>query len=515
MAINSITLSPHWPRLALIALFLAVPLLYFLFLPVSYSFDGTVFSQMLRYALLKHDWLGVAQIHHLLYFPGSYLAYRFLQACFHYQVLEFFHLQLFSMFFSLATLLLVERVLKKAGMGLWLRLAGVAAVAFSHAFWLYSVDAEVHIPGLCFTLAGIYLLVFRKGTAAALAGTALCFAFAAGFHLTNGLVVGTGVLYLLAGRASWRQVANFLAAFFAFLALLYGGYAALSGRPVLSTLANVLAGPGAFQPPALSTVAASCASLKRALAAGTGFLPWLLGAGFLALLALALRPGAAREGVAFRRAMLCWFLPFFVFFTLWDTSNIEFKIQALLPLLLIAVTGLARLKPVIAAVAGVGLGAGLLLVNLVLAIAPRADIRNNLNYRVAAAIGKATPENAQVMITGNFQGYGYGKIYIPYFARREVIILDWALDKGRSLAEIRGQLEGLSRSGRPVYALTEIAAPGGAMKRLLDVHRLGPGELSRFRSGIRFIAVAALPGGQRLYRLEFPAPAADGAAGLN
>ena len=502
---------------------MAVSLLYFIFLPVSYSFDGTVFSQMLRHALLKHDWLGAVQTHHLLYFPGSYLAYRFLQACFHYQALEFFHLQLFSMFFGLATLLLVERMLKKAGMGLWLRLAGVAAVAFSYAFWLYSVDAEVHIPGLFFTLAGMHMLLFRLQKPLSLVGAALCFTAAAGFHLTNGLILATVFFVLLAGRASWRRFAQFYFAFFSFMALLYGSFAALSHKPVLTLLHNVFFGPNAYagyrssalRPAALPTLLSSFGSLKGALTAEAGVWAWMICAGVLALLALALRPGAAREGAAFRRAMLFWSLPFFAFFTFWDSSNIEFKIQALLPLLLIAVTGLARLKPAIAAVAGIGLGTGLLLVNLVFGIAPRADIQNNINYQVAAAIHKATPANAQVMITGNFQGYGYGKIYIPYFARREVIILDWVLGKGHSLSEIRARLEAISHSGRPVYALAEIAESGPAMKRLLDFHRVNEGEYSKFRSRIRFIAVAALPGGQLLYRMEFPAPAREGAAGLN
>ena len=109
-------MSSALKRLLAALVFPGIPLLYFVFLPVSYSFDGTVFSQMLRYALLKHDWLGMVQIHHLLYFPLNYLVYRALAALFHYRVLEFFHLQMFSMFFGVATLLLVERTLKKLGL---------------------------------------------------------------------------------------------------------------------------------------------------------------------------------------------------------------------------------------------------------------------------------------------------------------------------------------------------------------------------------------------------------------
>jgi len=514
MAIRSFSLSTFWPRIFLIALFIVIPLIYFIYLPVSYSFDGTVFSHMLRYALLKHDVLGVIQIHHLLYFPITYLVYRLFEALFHYRVLEFFHLQMFSLFFGAATLLLVERMLKKIGLNLWLRLASVAMVAFSYAFWLLSVDAEVHIPGLFFTMAGMYLLVFRKATTWPLAGAVFCFAAASGFHLTNGLIVVTVFFYLLATRASWRSFARFHLVYFSFMTLLYTAYASLSRKPVLTILYNVFFGPNAytgyrssaFHPATMQTVAASFGSLKRSLTAEAGILSWLICAGFLVLLVLALRPSATKNGMEFRKAMLFWFLPFFVFFTFWDTANIEFKIQSLLPLLLIAVTGLTRLKPAVATVTSIFLSTGMLLVNLAYGIGPQADLNNNTNYQVAAAIQKATPENARVMITGNFLGYGYGKIYIPYFARREVIILDWVLGKGHSLSEIHAQLERIVRSGQPIYALAEIADPGKAMKRLLDFHHIADNEFSRFRSGIRCVPVAALPNGQQLYRMEFPPP---------
>jgi hypothetical protein len=506
---------PAAPRILLTALvFLGVPLLYFIFLPVSYSFDGTVFSHMLRNALLKNDWLGAVQIHHLLYFPLNYLAYRILEALLNYRVLEFFHLQLFSMFFGVATLFLIERMLKKLGLDLLLRLAGVATVAFSYAFWLFAVDAEVHMPGLFFTMAGMHLLLFRQEKFLPLAGAALCFAMAAGFHLTNGLIVVTVFFCLLAKRASWRHFAAFFGAFLSSLGLLYGAYAVIARQPVLSTLTNVFFGPNAysgyrssaFHPPALSTVVSSFGSLKHALAADAGAWAWMVCAAFLALLVLAMRPGALKSGTEFRKAMLFWSLPFLVFFTFWDTANIEFKMPVLLPLLLVAITGLARFEKAVAAVTGMLLSAGLLLVNLVFGIAPQADIRNNINYRTAMAIRKATPENARVMITGNFAGFGHGKIYIPYFALREVIIMDWVLGKGNSLDEILARLERISRSGQPVFALAEIAEPGDAMKRLLDFHRVAAGEFSRFKSRIRFLPVAVLPNGQRLYRMEFPPP---------
>jgi hypothetical protein len=494
--------------------FVIITLVYFSFLPVSYSFDGTVFSHFLRYALLKHNWLAVTQIHHLLYFPANYLIYHVLEVVFNYRVLEFFHLQLFSMFFGIMTLVLVERSLKKLDMTLLLRLLGVMLVAFSYAFWLYSVDAEVHIPGIFFIFAGLYLLVFKETKKYSIILAALCFVLAAGFHLTNGLIAVTVCFYLLSQRALWPRYAQFYLAYLSFMLMLYGVYTAISHKPVLRIIYNVFFGSDIysgyhsnfFKSFSLQTLVLSFASIKNALVIKAGIWSWLVFAVFLALLAMACQRTSPSIKRTFQRTMLFWFIPFSLFFTFFDTANIEFKIHTLVPLLLIAVTALSRLKPLIACTIGVSLVSGLLLVNLIFGIMPMGDIRQNTNYQVAIAIQKATPANAQILITGNFIGYGYGKIYIPYFAMREVLILDWILGKGHSFPDIHATLKKQAASGRPVYALAEIAEMGSAMKYLLNLHHIQEKEYFHFKSGIEFIHESNLPGGYRLYHLKFKSP---------
>jgi 4-amino-4-deoxy-L-arabinose transferase-like glycosyltransferase len=492
----------------------AIALFYFSFLPVNYSFDGTVFSHFLRYALVEHNWLGVTQIHHLLYFPANYLVYRVLELIFNYRVLEFFQLQLFSMFFGIMTLVVVERMLKKICLTLAIRLIGIAAVAFSYAFWLYALDAEVHMAGIFFVAAGLYLLIFRESKPYSLVWAALCFALAAGFHLTNVLIAGTVLIYFLYQRAPWRRYAQFFLAYLSFMLLLYSVYAAIAHKPVYRILYNVFFGSNiysgykstSFKALALPTVVSSLASLKHALVTNMGVCSWLILAGFLALLAIACKQKIPATKKVFRLTMLFWFIPFFLFFTFWDTANIEFKIHALIPLLLIAISALDKLKPLVAHALGVSLVSALLLINLFYGIRPLADIGKNTNYQVALAIQKATPLRAQILITGNFLGYGYGKIYIPYFALREVIILDWLLGKGHSFPEIYAQLKKNTASGRPVYALGEIVEMGEPLKNLLNFHHIKGSVYSQFNSGIRFILTAKLPGGYRLYRLEFASP---------
>jgi hypothetical protein len=489
----------------------AIALFYFSFLPVNYSFDGTVFSHFLRYALVKQNWLDITKIHHLLYFPANYLVYRVLGFIFHYWVLEFFHLQLFSMFFGVLTLVLVERMLKKINLAPTLRLIGVAAVAFSYAFWLYAVDAEVHMAGVFFTVAGLYLLISRESRVFSLVWAALCFALAAGFHLTNILIVGTVFFYLLEKRSPWRRYTQFILAYFSFVLILYGTYAAISHKPVHRILYNVFFGSDIysgyqssyFKPLALPTFISALAALKHALVTEAGIWSLVILAGFLALLVMACKRTATPAIRTFKLTMVFWFIPFFLFFTFWDTGNIEFKIHAIVPLLLIAITSLDKLKPGTAHALGVSLVSGLLLINLFSGIMPLTDISKNTNYQVALAIQKAVPAHAQILITGNFLGYGYGKIYIPYFAIREVLILDWLLGKGHSFPEIFAQLKKNAASGRPIYALGEIAEMDKSMKNLLDFHHIKESDYSRFNSGMRFILVARLPGGYRLYRLEF------------
>lgn len=505
------TSSLQWPRLALIALFMAVPLLYFIFLPVSYSFDGTVFSQMLRYGLLKQQWLAVGQVHHLLYFPLAYWLYRALQFLFGYRVLEFFHLQLFSMLFGMATLVLVERLLKKLGMELLLRAAGVAIIAFSYAFWLYSVDAEAHIPGLFFTMAGIHLLLFRKISSLALAGAACCLAAAAGFHLANMLAVIAALSFLLVQRTSWKRLAQFGTAYASFLFLLYGAYFLLSHTPLLQVFQNTLFGIDRYsgyhvvfsRPISWATALTSLTALKKALVAGSGMLSWAIAITIAILLLLGARIREEGARAAARKAFLLWPLPYLLFFSWWDPGNMEFKIQIIIPLLLIAIMMLSRLKPFAGRALGSLLAGSLLAINLASGIAPLAEIGNNRDYQVAIAIRRATPDNAQVLITGRFEGYGYGKIYIPYFANREVLILDWLLGKGHALPDILAELSRRTAAGRPLYTLEEIAVPGKTLSDLLDFHRVKERQRALFVTAVRYTPVAALPDGHRLFLMEF------------
>ena len=507
MTERSLSREP-WRLILPAALIAAAALVYFAFLPVNYSFDGTVFSHMLRRALLTGDWLSMGQVHHLLYVPLAYWLYRGLMALAGYRVLEFFHLQMISLLFGAATLALADRFLRRLGLDLWRRLTGMAVIAFSFAFWFFSVDAEMHIPGLFFAMAGMLLLFREENRVPALAGAAACFAAAAGFHLTNALAILAALAFLAFRRTPWRRIALFASFCAAGLLLMYGTYWLLGGAPLLRVFRDTLFGADRYagyhvhfsRPLSPSTLLASLLSVRTALACGRGALPWTMAVAAAVLLLVGLfAPAASRPRL---RALLAWPLLYLAFFSWWDPANMEFKIHVIVPLLLIALAGLARLKPLPGAVLGFLLAGALLANNLASGIAPLADIGRNADYQAAVAIRRATPENAQVVITGRMEAYGHGKIYIPYFASREVVILDWLLGKGNSLAAIAVELSRRSGAGQPVFALDEAALPNPALERLLSFHRVGGEDRRRWFAELRWTPVAELPGGRRLYQLQ-------------
>ncbi len=92
---------------------LCIGLFYFIYLPVNYDFDGTVFSHYLRHGLVKGDLSAVHQPHHPLYIPVNYFLYKGLNTITGYNVLEYFHLQLFSLIFGMLTLWFSYKIIRQ------------------------------------------------------------------------------------------------------------------------------------------------------------------------------------------------------------------------------------------------------------------------------------------------------------------------------------------------------------------------------------------------------------------
>lgn len=488
---------------------LLIGLIYFSFLPVNYDFDGTVFSQYLRYSLVKNDLSVTHQPQHPLYIPVNYLLYNGLKKTIGYNVLEYFHLQLFSLCFGLLTLWITYKIIKQlTGPDQhFLQIAGMALAAFAYGPWYYSVEAEVHMAGLFFIAAGIYLLFFKPDpdNLTRTVGAAVCFALAAGFHLTNGLIVVAVLLAFIMEKKSIGKIVRFFVFYGVFLLLELSIFALASKINLLDFYKNQLQGNDILAGHKISywtglSIGGLWGSFKSA---ANGFLvpasPTLT---VLSLLLLA--SGAAfiiNAGVKSKNKdyykLGAWILPYFVFFTLWDHRNFEFKLNVVLPFIILFTASAAffigrmqnKTRVSLANTGFLILTLSIFLINFYYYMKPANNLENNRNYRAAAAIEKVTPPQAVIVIAGCGSDLSiHNKIYISYFAGRKVFILDWMLGKGLSLDDIRARLEQEQAVGNPVYFFSDILqeGEGTALQQLFKNHHLEAADYKRFLEKMDF-----------------------------
>ncbi len=507
-------------RLSLGVLFFFIFYMYFVFLPVDYNFDGTVFSNFLRYALLKNSVQPVLSPHHLLYHPFCFFTYKIIMAITGSQMLEYYFLQLVSLSFGLLTLIMLYRVFAALAVDVFYRLSGLFLVAFSFLFWLYSVESEVHMPGFFFMVAGSYFLFFKPHHLELkyLGLAALLFSLSAGFHLTNGLIVFSILAFFIYKKSGLKKMIQFYSIYGLCLSLPYLVLKILTGINFFSWIKDVMTGTSAFA--GYSTIGTQFSTWRRLSldsvsdslgAVRDSILKNSADSTVLSMISILIpvfilfvsvylflrkskivspdssnlpsKPGHASQS---HRAVLVplffWLVPFFIFFTFWQPGNYEFKLNTAVPLLLAGVFSFSRLphqkvfKPLFVAIClTVFLG------NFSTAIEPLHHIERNGNYLLAKSIGDKTPENAIVVIAGmGKKCYLHGKIYIPYFGMREVLILDWRLGKGFTFEQIATELERKMKAGQPVYFLSEVSSLSETMRDLLRFHKLEETSFDHF-----------------------------------
>jgi hypothetical protein len=477
-----------WPKnLTVLLAILGIGLIYFIYLPVSYDFDGTVFSHYLRYGLVKNDLATVKQPQHLLYMPVNYLIYKALNITAGYNALEYFHLQLFSLFFGLLNLWLCYRLIRRFTGRRFFQIAGTVLIAVSYGIWYYSVEAEVHMPGLFFNAAGIYLLFFKPAEGHPLWRreilAAACFALAAGFHLTNGLIAVSASIIFVMEKRRFLEILRFFTFYGVLMAAQLAIFAWASDIDLLGHYRDQLAGSDVlagykisyWTPLSPATLWQSFKSIGHGILAPVspvlGILSTVL---LLAAAGLAVYGGVKRGDRKDYYRLAAWMLPYFVFFSFWDHRNPEFKLNALTPLLILFIASAADLTfkkargPLIIIMI-------LLLgtLNFYYSMLPANRFENNINYQVAEAVGTLTPPGSVIVIGGCGPGVSiYNKIYIPYFALREVFIADWQLGKGLSLEDLGRWVNRTAAAGKAVYFFSEILYDSPTLRQLLKNHKM-------------------------------------------
>jgi hypothetical protein len=200
--------------------------------------------------------------------------------------------------------------------------------------------------------------------------------------------------------------------------------------------------------------------------------------------------------------MLYWMLPYLLFFSIWAHTNIGFKLNILLPLLILFIYSLSRFQSTIFKFIIVLLVVGVFVFNFYFAMLPANDQQTNVSYQLAEAIRNKTGEDSLVIIAGcGTDISNYCKIYVPYFAQRNVFILDWMLGKGLSLKDIHLTLEERSKN-KSLYLLSELTYLSKAVTCLLQNHQLGSGEYLRFINQFEFKQKIPLTGNYFLLGID-------------
>lgn len=502
---------------------LLIGLFYFINLPAAYDYDGTVFSQYLRYSLAKSDLAAVSNPHHPWYMSVNYYLYKGLRSLFGYNAMEYFHLQLFSLLFGLLTLWVVYKIILSLTGQRFAAVVGPAIIAFSYGHWYYSVEAEVHMPGVFFAVLGMYLLFFKPGKGEGVArelGAALCFALSAAFHLTNGLAAAAvGMIFFIerggaAPPPSWGRgkPLRFFFIYLVFLAGMMGVFVLVTGTNLFQVYREQLFGADAMAGYKISYWTAlsprsfweSVQSVAHGVFVRESSALIVLGFVFLFVggLFIIWRGVRSPHKVIYRRLGF-WMLPYFLFFTFWDHRNPEFKLQVVLPFLILFIVSAASLRGRVRNILLVMTACLVLCVNAYFWALPAEDIDNNQNYRVAEAVRKTTPAGSIIVIGGCGSDLSvHNKIYLSYFAVRRTFILDWMLGKGVSLEDLHTRILAERDKGTPVYLFSEITRESETVRKLLETHKLRSIDYFTFIRELNAVKKVPLPGGYYLARID-------------
>lgn len=501
-------------RVWLATWFAAWLLLYLGTLTSRYAYDGVAYCGEIVHALSRGSARGILHFSHLLFSPLA-LAVVWLTGGPAADLAVHVRLQVMQAFFGAATLTGLVLLLRKH-VSTPVAASSAAMVGVTYAFWHYTTDVEVYSLAagtVVVALAAARAALDKPGPAlAAIAGLAA--GVCALGHLTHGLLAGaTGLLLLI--WSPGRRLRTGLA---------FGG--AFAGV-LLATFGPILLGPlGADRPQgrlgfllgymqagnreqALGwpwrDLQGSVATVVHALVASTpGWLVWLLPVAVIVLASAVAWAARRHSERSWRTAVLgiSWLSVHSLFYFAWE-HNEKYWISALVPAALLAALAaelmLRRLAPWCRALPALVVTAALLASNLP-AIRHEMNPENNPALQVATSLRTATQPGSRVLLSG-IEPWRELKVYVPYFAERTPLILDFLLAPSKS-AELSALWDEIAAGqGPPTYALDELIAGSEAHLRIEARFGLTPGTLAAQLQTLHPQPVQPLAASQSLYRL--------------
>lgn len=487
-------------------------LLYLGTLTSSYAYDGIAYCGEIVLALARGGVREAIHTSHLL-FAAVAVPWIRLTGGPAAELAVHTRLQVLQALLGAATLTALLLVLQRR-VALPVAAAVAACVGLTYAFWRYTTDVEVYSLVALSVVAALAatLRAAEDPTPARAAAAALACGLATFGHLTNVLLAAV-TLPLLVFWAPARRLRVGLAFAAAYAAPVGGVLGAIvlgplgSGRPEgrLGFLLGYMHGGGREQffgwpwrqiPASLATVA------HALVATAPGWLPVLLPPLAVALATAALVATRGRGRARAAAVAIAWLGAHSLFFFAWECHE-KYWIAALVPAaLLVAVAcdqGLGRLAAGLRAAPAIALAAVLLAANLPAIRLGMAPERNRALV-LAQALREATPAGSKVVLSG-LEPWRELKVYVPYFAERTPVILDFLL----ASADRDGAGAALARAAAatapPAFALGELIEGDGAHSRLESRHGLPPGSLAAILGSRCPRPLHPLAGGERLYAL--------------
>lgn len=461
-------------------LFAAILLGYLSARSAFYNFDGVACAIAVDLSDFKH----LVHGNHLAYGPIAWLFVR-LWRVLGYAGTALYPMQVLSGLLGAAGAVVFASLLRRAGRSPREAALAALALAFSYAWWFWSLEAQVYMLGALFVALAARAALDEKADAIRVWLWTACAVLGHAGHIMAIPALAWAIKDAPRGLR-WKDVVPAVL-------LLVACYSAAAVFAVK---------PGTYDEWRLWLLGSAALGTSRAFewhgAGVAGLRDWArmtlrvfcdfdlvrgaprAGGVLLALIPLAAAVRGAVAGGFYARFWSFWFAGYALLFSLWEPFTIVYRVPDLIALWALALEGLDALevegRPRAAALAVWLALAGLW--NWTYGVRPATNPDNNADYAETAWAAARAPEDAWIVAVGR------GQVYLPYFAARRPLNLRYLPDE----SALGARLDVLAARGEAVF-VTE---------RSLELSGRGQ-ELARYG-----LTKDAVEGERTLYRVRRP-----------
>ncbi|MCM2303686.1 MAG: hypothetical protein NDJ72_03235 [Elusimicrobia bacterium] len=425
------------------AIFIAVLLFNLSQRSLFYNFDGVACAIAVELSDFKH------LVH------GNHLAYGVVGWCFDklwrmfgYQGQSVLVLQVLDSVLGAAGAAVFSSLLRRMGRGERESVLAAAALAVCHAWWFWSLEAQVYMLGALFAALAAREALSDKPRPALIG---LWHAGAILGHVGH-LMALPALLFVLTRKKGPREALPYLSSLFVAVAIPYLCAGLFAVQPSsFNELKLWLLGSAALTTdrsflwhsvPLSQAVPAWAGMTLRVFTefVGRQGFAWSAGVVLAVLPVLAAARGAAEKS---REALfwLIWLAGYAALFIAWEPYTIVYRVSDLIALWALATLGLKALPARARLGALIAWTAAAFAFNLAYVVRPAADPANNPDLVEAEWTKTSAPPEAWVLVNGR------GAVYVPYFAGRRPVNLRYFTEE----RALRAKLDELTRAGQAVY----------------------------------------------------------------